>query len=49
MRFNTTGSGKGSAQRPSQVSDDVVTENWNRIFGDKEKRNKLLDALAKTS
>lgn len=26
---------KGSKRRPSQVSEDVVAENWKAIFGDK--------------
>jgi len=25
--------GKGSTQRPQQVSDDVLKENWERCFG----------------
>lgn len=27
--------GKGSGRRPSEVSEEVVDENWNRIFGKK--------------
>jgi len=28
--------GKGSQRRPQHVSDDVVAENWRRIFGTTE-------------
>ena len=27
--------GKGSGRRPSEVSDEVIDENWSRIFGKK--------------
>ena len=28
--------GKGSTQRPSQVDDETLSSNWDRIFGKKE-------------
>lgn len=28
--------GKGSNRRPSQISDQEATDNWNRIFGKKD-------------
>lgn len=38
--------GKGSRPRPYSVSSQEFDEAWDRIFGDKEKRQKLLDELA---
>lgn len=28
--------GKGSTQRPSQIDDETLASNWDRIFGKKE-------------
>ena len=29
-----TAQGKGSTRRPQQVSDEVMAENWERVFGE---------------
>ncbi len=34
--------GKGDSRRPSSVSDEVVADNWSKIFN---KRQQALDAL----
>jgi hypothetical protein len=32
--------GKGSKQRPSQISKEDFNKNWDKIFGNKEKKDK---------
>jgi hypothetical protein len=34
---NQTGIGKGDKRRPMEISDKEFTENWERIFGKKDK------------
>lgn len=36
--MNNSG-GKGSGRRPSQVSEEELNNNWNRIFGKKTKED----------
>jgi hypothetical protein len=33
-------SGKGSRQRPQQISDEEAAANWARVFGSSEKESK---------
>lgn len=37
MAFSSTQGGKGCARRPSQVDSKALEDNWDRIFGKKDK------------